>query len=88
MSSPLGRYASLVAALVAVAIIGVDLGLHVLGRAPDIFIDNLAFAAFGAIFGASASSAATNGTIGRDLQALHARLDAATIAPATPGPTP
>jgi hypothetical protein len=84
--SPLGRYASLVAAIVAIAIIAVDLALHVLGRSPDTFIDNLAFAAFGAIFGASASTAVTNGTLGRDVAALHARLDAA--AASTPSGPP
>ena len=82
-ASPLGKYSQLVAAVVAVGVIAVAAFLHATG-AGDPFMDNLALIAFGAIFGASASSAVTNGTIGRDLKALHARLDAHQ----GPGPTP
>lgn len=83
MNGPLGKYSQLIAAVVAVVTITTALAIHALGVASPAFgfVDNLALIAFGAIFGANASSAATNGTIGRDLKALHARLDAA----GTPG---
>jgi hypothetical protein len=83
-ASPLGKYSQMVAAIVAIGVIGVDVGLRVAGVTPDGFMDNLAFAAFGAIFGASATTALTNGTVGRDLAALHARLDSLGV-PASSG---
>jgi len=82
MTSPFGKYSSVVATVVAVAIIAAALFMHATGH-PDPFVDNLGFGAFGAVFGASASSALTNGSVGRDLTALHARLDQATIVPAS-----
>ena len=77
-SSPLGKYSQVVAAIVAVATIGAALVIHAMGGG-DTFVDSLALIAIGAIFGASASTAATNGSLGRQLAALHARLDAAGV---------
>lgn len=87
MGSPFGKYAQIVAAVAALAILGADGFVHVTGGAADPFLDNLAFAAFGAIFGASASTAATNGSVGRQLAALQTRLDNHGVPAAAAAPT-
>lgn len=79
--NPLGKYSQLVAAAVAIATIGAAIAMHGFGVA-DGFVDTLAGIAFGAIFGASASAAVTNGALGRDLRALHERLDSTGSPPA------
>lgn len=79
--NPLGKYSQVVAAAVAIATIFAAIGMHGLGVA-DAFVDTLAGIAFGAIFGASASAAVTNGALGRDLKALHERFDSVGVAAA------
>lgn len=80
MTSPFGEYSKLVASLVAIATIGAAIAMHGFSLG-DSFIDSLALIAIGAIFGANASAAATNGALGRDLKALHERLDTVGLAP-------
>lgn len=70
VSSPLGKYAQIVAAAVSVSTIGAALISRPLGFA-DPFIDNVALIAVGAIFG---SFATVNGVRG-DIKAAHTRLD-------------
>jgi 4-hydroxybenzoate polyprenyltransferase len=77
--SPLGKYSQIVAAVVAILVIAAALFLHAFRVSVDPFIDNMALIAFGAIFGASASTAVTNGSIKRDVDALHKRIDAAGV---------
>lgn len=79
VGSPFGKYAQLVATITALAIVGFALVMHAIGQGDTAWVDNLAFIAVGAIFGAGASTAATNGSLGTKLTALHARLDAAGI---------
>lgn len=83
-TSPLGKYAQAVAAVVAIAIIFVDLALHALQAPPDGFVDNLAFAAFGAVFGATGATIVDRTVLQRDVAAIHTRLDSAGI-PTTNG---
>lgn len=53
----LGKYAEVVAALVAVGIIGAAVASRLVpGGTSDAFLDSLAFAAFGAIFGSTATA--------------------------------
>lgn len=70
VTSPLGKYAQIVAATVSVVSIGTALASRPLGFA-DSFIDNVALIAVGAIFG---SFATVNGIKG-DVRAAHKRLD-------------
>lgn len=75
MNSPLGVYSQVVAAVVAVGVVGAAVAAHLVGRG-DAYLDNLGLLAIGAVFG----SAATTNNTKRDLAALHARLDAAGVA--------
>lgn len=84
-SSPLGKYSQVVAAIVATLTIMAAVVLHGLGRG-DGFVDNLALIAIGAVFGAGASTAITNGTVKRDLDALHKRLDTANLPASSASP--
>jgi plasmid replication initiation protein len=71
-----GSWLTPIASFVALGVIAAAVALHILGR-PDQFIDNLAFAAFGLIFGIAPSAQA--------VQAAHAaniRLDRAGLPPA------
>jgi hypothetical protein len=78
MGSPLGNYATIVAAVVAVGTIAAAIVAHLI-NVGDPFLDNIALIAIGAVFG---NAAAVNGTK-RDLTAVHTRLDAAHIPGAT-----
>lgn len=79
---PLGKYSQLVAALTAVGVILAAIAGRFVGVS-DTFIDNMALIAMGAIFGASASTAITNGAFRRDLDAIHKRLDNDNAPPAS-----
>lgn len=74
--SPFGKYAQVVAAAAALLILGLAGFVHATGGPADAFLDNAAFIAIGAIFGAGASTAVSNGSIGRQVAALQTRLDA------------
>lgn len=78
--SPLGKYSQIVAALTAILIIIVHLGLVAFLNNQSLH-DAFQFV-LGAVFGASATTALTNGTVKRDLDALHKRVDA--VAPPAP----
>ena len=78
-TSPFGKYSQLVAVFTAIAVVMAHLGsLLLLGQSQ---IETAFWIALGAVFGASASTAATNGAIGRDVKALHKRLDAGGVPP-------
>ena len=86
VTSPLGRYATAAALVVALAIIGAWIVALFIGNvAAADKLSPFAFAAFGAIFG----SAATVNGVKRDQDAIQARLDAANIPSASTvkGPT-
>ena len=74
---PLGKYSQLVAAVVALAVIGSTIALRFLGQS-DPFIDNMALLALGAVFGAAASTAVN----GDKIEAAHKRLDIIAAPPA------
>lgn len=76
--SPLGKYSQLVAAGITVLVIAAAVVGHLLHQA-DQFLDYAGLLALGAVFGASASTAATNGSLGASVTALHNRIDAAGI---------
>lgn len=65
-----GSYLAPLAAFTALGVIVAAIGLHVLGRG-DQFIDELAFAAFGLIFGIAPGAAGLSAA-----DAAHKRLDA------------
>jgi hypothetical protein len=79
MNSPLGRYSQIVAAVVAVGVIGAYLVAILIGQPEEAAeLKDFALIALGAVFG---SAAALNG-YKRDSVALHSRLDKAHIPPA------
>lgn len=78
--SPLGKYSQIVAAIIAVGVIGAAVLSRPLGFADD-FVDNAALIALGAIFG---SFATVNG-IRSDITAAHKRLDTINAPPADNG---
>lgn len=82
MSSPLGAYATIVTALVAVGVIAAAVFAHLFLSHADSFVDSLALLGAGVIFG---SAAASNGTHA-EVKALHQRVDAI-VGPGTPGGT-
>lgn len=74
---PLGKYSQLVAATVALTVIGSSIILRFL-HLTDPFMDNMAMIALGAVFGAAASTAVN----GDKIEAAHKRLDILSAPPA------
>jgi hypothetical protein len=68
--SPFGSYSAVLTSIVALAVIAAAIVSHLIGQ-PDEFIDNLAFAAFGVVFGLAPALSS-----GGAAAAAHARLDA------------
>ena len=80
---PLGKYSQLVAAFVALGVITAAVVAHIIGQ-EDAFLDSMATLAFGAVFGAAASTAVN----GDKIEAAHRRLDIITAPPADALETP
>ena len=70
IAGPLGKYSQVVAAILAVLIVGSAIVLHALNQA-DSFVDNIALIAVGAVFGAAASTAVSNSRV----NGLNAKVD-------------
>lgn len=73
--NPLGKYAQVVAAVVALGTIASAIFAHLVRPGGDPFLDNLAFVSLGAVFGAQG---VVNG-IKRDIGAVNTRLDMAGV---------
>ena len=71
--SPLGKYSQFVAAIVAVIVILAHIGFTAFLN--DGRLENAFWVALGAVFGAGASTAITNGAMKRDLDSIHKQLD-------------
>jgi hypothetical protein len=87
MNSPLGKYASLVAAVVAVGTIGAYVAVIVIGQllgtdtvVAERSLKDIALIALGAVFG---SAAAVNG-VKSPLDAAHRRIDQIEVATGIP----
>ena len=80
-NSPLGKYGAIVAAIIAIGVIGAYLVAVLVGNADASNLKDFALIAIGAVFG---SAAGVNGWK-RDAVAINARLDKMAVPPAADG---
>jgi len=94
-SSPFGKYAAIVAAIAALAVLASWLmtNIGIAGMVPSPQLDAAALIVLGAIFGTGAGALVMANGLGRQVQAANTRLDAIHAPPAGAsepplGPTP
>jgi hypothetical protein len=79
VSSPLGKYAPLVASIAAIGVIGAYLVGVLLGNGDATNLKDFALIALGAVFGSATSSYVTTNGLKGDVAALHQRMDSAGV---------